>query len=72
MAHPQELECCTVGSELEGYMTKKELLRRIEDLERRVAELEARPLTMPYPVWVAPPQPSPTIPVPYREITWIC
>ena len=55
-------------------MTKKELLERIEQLERRVFELEMRPpVTMPYPVWLAPTQPSPTYPdVPYREITFIC
>lgn len=37
-------------------MTKRELLARIEALEARVAELQARPIYYPPPLsWVAPP-----------------
>lgn len=38
-------------------MTKKELLQRIEQLERRVRDLEARPSHVPVPVYV-PAQPA--------------
>ena len=57
-------------------MTKKELLERIAVLERRVAELEARPQITYTPHFVPPSQPvyvpyiSPTVPS-YPTLPWI-
>lgn len=47
-------------------MTKKELLRRIEELERRIILLESRPIpVMPMPQYPNPMLPWRTVPAPY-------
>lgn len=43
-------------------MKKAELLRRIEELERRVRDLESRPFVLPQPVIVPQGVPMPTWP----------
>lgn len=51
-------------------MTKKELRKRIEELEREVAELKARPVYLPFPY---EPQPAPYIsPNPFPGYTITC
>ncbi len=45
-------------------MTRKELLQKVQELERRVRDLEARPVYVPVPVQPQPYSPAwPTYPV---------
>jgi Zn-dependent protease with chaperone function len=53
-------------------MKQSELLKKIEELERRIRELEARPnqIMIPWPVYIPPmPQPNPWV-SPYTPPTW--
>jgi hypothetical protein len=52
-------------------MKQSELLKKIEELERRIRELEARPnqIMIPWPVYI-PPMPQPE-PQPYPWSPWV-
>jgi hypothetical protein len=58
---------------------EKKLAVRIEELEKRVKELEARPpstIVFQYPAYTFVPAPAPALPWPYTvgttDITWTC
>ncbi len=47
-------------------MSEQELAKRVDELERRVRDLEARPVYVPVPYY-PPYAPLPEYPVPYRN-----
>ncbi len=54
-------------------MTKKELLARLDELERRIRDLEARPVYVPVPYAPPPWQPLPWAPVAqFAPTAWPC